>query len=125
MQVIHGRRQKDRKRDPEDAPTGLGCSARDGSQNGDESNEAINPNSSWRDSSGEKGATGGQVSDGGMLRQLGAIKKSLLAHTDSNREILEDGLRRNEEYKRDVLNSINSLESRIAGLLGDSENTEE
>lgn len=121
MQSIHGREQKDRKCDSEDVSGRLERSSGDGPKNGYESNQVTDIDSSWGDLSREEGCFGGQTNDGGILRQLKAIKKSLLAQAENNRQILEDGLLKNEQYKREVLSSIDSLENQITNLLGDTE----
>lgn len=125
MHTIHGREQSYDKRDTENGPAGLGCSTGNGEAHGYEKpNEATNSNSSWRNTSRKEGHSGGQADDGGILRQLESIKDGLLAHTNNNQQILEDGLRKNEQYRQEVLTSIDSLASKIANVLGESKDNE-
>lgn len=120
MHTIHGREQSYDKRNTENVSTGLGRSTGHGETDGDEKpNKTTNFDSSWGNTLGEESHSGGQADDGGILRHLKSIKEGLLAHTQTNQQILEDGLRKNEQYKQEVLSNIDSLQSKIINLLGE------
>jgi hypothetical protein len=125
MLVSNGREQgneQTNQRDCKDAERRLGGVRVEGEDYGiEESNETSDPNSSRGNLSREKSSNRGHASSGGMLRHLKGLKESLTAHLDKQNNALKTEISKNEDFRREITNIIDVLESQISGVLEESQ----
>ncbi|MBW4667214.1 MAG: hypothetical protein KME60_07165 [Cyanomargarita calcarea GSE-NOS-MK-12-04C] len=112
-----GERAKNYQCNSADAFRGLGTAASKSKKNGNESDQVLDTDSAWGDSSGEEGLTGGQGITGKVLVSLRELKRSHLAFIDNHTQSLEAQLQKSTEYRNQVSESISSLEKDILEAL--------
>lgn len=114
-------REKNYQCNPEDVSSRLGFTSKQSSITGDESNEVLNSDRSWRNSPREQSSNSGQGNTGKVLGQLRDLQQAHLDFVDRHQHLLETQLVQNKEYRDKIAKDMKCLEEQILVLLGEEQ----